>query len=113
MGWKALPERDVHVDCLAEPVAQYLREFRVPGLTGNMLSFSAEIRAGQRDRHSALKALEKERRPTDAPKELDYFLTRVGLTSEEFQSYTNDPFRHMRFQNPGPVPRLLNRILPA
>jgi hypothetical protein len=109
MGWRGLPDRDEHVDCEAEPVANYLRRFRVPELTRNMLRYSAEIRAGQRDRRSALQEVENERlQDGDAPAQLESFLMYLGLTREEFSSATADPFRHMRFQGR----ELLRRWIP-
>ena len=111
MGWRALPDRDEHGDCDAEPVANYLRRFRVPELTRNMLRHSAEIRAGQRDRCSALQEMENERRQGGgAPAELESFLTHLGLTPEEFRSQMADPFRHMQFQGTELLRRLLNTI---
>ena len=94
-----------------EPVANYLRRFRVPELTRNMLRHSAEIRAGQRDRYSALQEMENERRGwRRLPPELESFLTHLGLTPEEFRSQTANPFRHMQFQGKELLRRLLNTI---
>jgi len=111
MGWQVLPDRDEHIDCQVEPVAHFLRKARVPDLTPSTLRYSAEIRAGQRDRAAALEEIERERRKPGPPAELQVFLDRLALPQEQFQLYLDDCFRHMQFQKQGPAVRLLRRIL--
>ena len=98
MGWQVLPDRDEHIDCRIEPVAQYLRRVRVPGLVPGALRYSAEIRAGQRDRAAALEEIVREQQKPPLPPELPTLLERLALTPEEFHISQRDCFRHMQFQ---------------
>jgi len=113
MGWRSLPDRDEHVDCLVEPVAQYLRKVRVPDLTPSMLRYSAEIRVGQRERRAALEQIGRERLRPGLPQELPIFLERLGVSEEWFRAQLKDPFRHMQFQKEDLARRLLYRLRPA
>ncbi len=106
LGWRSLPDRDEHVDCLVEPIVHYfIRETRVPELTPSTLRYSAEIRAGQRTREEALAVVEKEDSDRVVPKETSIFLERMGMTEEELRKLMTDGRRHMKYQTGGFVRR--------
>ncbi len=111
MGWRALPERDEHVDCIADPIAHYLRQVRVPDLTPNTLRYSAEIRAGLRARTAAASQIEAERENWSADADLQEFAGRLGITATEFRRGLENPLRHMQHQKDALPLRILNLIL--
>lgn len=101
MGWRALPDRDEHVDCLADPTVHYLREIRCKDLTVNTLRYSAEIRSGQMDREKAIKLVEDEERTGIKPEYIDYFTDKLGISKDNLLSYMSNNLRHMEFQKEG------------
>lgn len=108
MGWRALPDRDEHVDCFADPVVHhYVRETRFPDLTPSTLRCSAVVRVGQMTRAEALDVVEREMRERAKPKEMQLFLDSVCMSEEEFLGHMKDGARHMRYQAHGPVKALV------
>jgi hypothetical protein len=101
MGWKALPERDEHVDCLAVPMVNYLRKMRCKDLTPNTLRYSTEIRAGQRDRSEALQLIQKEMQNDVSNKYIEYLLDKLDISRNELESYIENDLRHMEYQREG------------
>jgi hypothetical protein len=98
MGWKALPDRDEHVDCLADPAVHYLREIRCSDLTANTLRYSAEIRLGLRDRSEALQLINEESRNGIKKEYIDYFLDKLEITGDDLEKYMENDLRHMKYQ---------------
>jgi hypothetical protein len=111
MGWKALPDRDEHVDCLADPTVHYLRKIRCRDLTPNTLRYSAEIRSGQIDRSKALDLVEEEERHGINSKYIDYFLDELHITSDDLESYMVNNLRHMDYQKEGIIISTFRKIL--
>lgn len=99
MNWKALPDRDEHVDCLADPAVHYLRGQRCKDLTANTIRYSAEIRSGQMDRQTAIELVDEEKEKGINEKYIDYFIERLGISRQDLQSYMQNNLRHMKFQN--------------
>lgn len=111
LGWRRLPDRDEHVDCVVEPVVHYLRRQRVPELTSNTLRYSAMIRAGMMHREEALRGVNEElERERGIPAETEHFLHGLGIDLEEFLAWSNPSFRHMQFQEPGRGERIFRTL---
>lgn len=111
MGWRALPDRDEHVDCYADPVVhRYVREIRYPELTPSTLRLSAMIRVGQISRPEALAVAERELDERGVPPELPRFLDSVGMSEEAFLRCMEDGARHMRHQAHGPGRALVSLL---
>jgi hypothetical protein len=110
MGWNPLPDRDEHVDCLAEPAAHYLRQLRCPDLTPSTLRYSAEIRSGQMDRSHALKIVEKELRDGFDKTHVAHFLDRLGITFDDLDAHMTNNLRHMAFQKDSFAVSAFNKI---
>jgi hypothetical protein len=100
-GWRRLPDRDEHVDCVVEPVVHYLRRQRVPALTPNSLRYSALVRAGMMNREVALTLVNEERvRESAIPPETDHLVRCLNISMEQFEAWSQPSFRHMEFQRP-------------
>ena len=110
MGWQALTDRDEHVDCLADPIVHHLRNIRCKDLTPNTLRYSAEIRAGLRDRSEALELINKEMITKTNKDYVEYFLNKVHITSDELELYMKDNLRHMDYQQNELHISLINKI---
>lgn len=73
-----------HKDCIFTDVAAFLQKIHNPTLNPDVMKYSSWIRNGQMDREEALKLVgETENTP---PKELDLFLEKLNLTTEEFEA---------------------------
>ncbi|MGA1841299.1 MAG: hypothetical protein ACMUIU_11800 [bacterium] len=110
MGWKTLPDRDEHVDCLADPAVHYSRKFRCKDLTPSTLRYSAEIRSGQLDRSKALGLINEEELKGINEEYIDYFLTKLEIGFNDLEFYLIDKFRHMEFQKEGIMMSIFNKI---
>jgi len=110
MGWQALPDRDEHVDCQADPAMHYLREVRCKDLTPNTLRYSAEIRSGGMDRETALRLVEEEERAGYNPSDIEYFLNRLEISRDELDIMMRDNRRHMTYQKEGGALLLFNMV---
>jgi hypothetical protein len=111
MGWRALPDRDEHVDCFADPIVHhFVREIRVPELTPSTLRCSAVVRVGQMTRPEALEVVERERRDRARPKDAQRFLDSLGMSEQEFVGHMKDGSRHMRYQPRGKLRSLVAAI---
>lgn len=106
-GWRKLPDRDEHIDCLIEPAVHYIRRQKIPELTSNTLRYSAMIRTGMMKREYALSLVNKEMTDENSlPEETQYLLSRLGISPEEFKDWSKSSFRHMEFQKMGLVMKL-------
>ncbi|MBC2714601.1 MAG: hypothetical protein HF978_04760 [Desulfobacteraceae bacterium] len=110
MGWKALPDRDEHVDCLADPTVHYLRAIRCKALTPNTLRYSAEIRSCQMDRQKAINLIEEEKQAGIKTKYIDYFIDKLCISRQDLMSYMSNNLRHMKFQRDGLIMSGFNMI---
>ncbi|MBI5472754.1 MAG: hypothetical protein HY961_10465 [Ignavibacteriae bacterium] len=111
MGWKRLPDRDEHIDCIAEPLVHYyIREQKIPELTQSTLRYSAEIRDGQMTREDALRIVEQERQERKSPKETTPVLERLGITEEALATCVDHGVRHAQFQPSGLVTKIRARL---
>jgi hypothetical protein len=100
MGWKTIPDRDKHMDCIAESIVHhFIKESRVPELTPSTLRYSVEIRVGQMSRDEALKVVQRELAERSVPKETTYFLKKLGISETDLKKYMIGGRRHMKFQN--------------
>lgn len=98
LGWETLPDRDEHVDCLADPTGHYLRKLRYNDLTPNTLRYSAEIRSGQMQRDEALACVENELQDGISDRNLQYFLDKLQMSHDELLASLKEPLRHMDYQ---------------
>ena len=110
MGWEPLPDRDEHVDCLADPMVHHLRELRCKDLTPNTLRYSSEIRAGQRDRAEALKLVNEEIRNGINNKYIEYFLNEMQMSHTDLKKYMGNNLRHIEYQQEELIMRLFQRV---
>lgn len=110
MGWKALPDRDEHVDCLADPTVHYLREIRCNDLTPNTLRYSAEIRSGQTDRSEALQLINEEIRNGINNEYIEYFLNKLHITRNDLETYMENNLRHMEYQRKEVIMSIFQKI---
>jgi hypothetical protein len=107
LGWRKLPDRDEHIDCLIEPAVHYIRRQKIPELTPNTLRYSAMIRTGMMKREYALSLVNKEMTDEKSlPEETQYLLSRLSISPEEFKEWSKSSFRHMGFQKMGLVMKL-------
>ena len=110
MGWEALPDRDEHVDCLADPAVHYLREIRCGDLTQNTLRYSAEIRSGQRERSEALDLIKEEMIQGVNVDYINYFLSKLEITPYDLSCFMKNPLRHLEYQREDWSMRVFKKI---
>ena len=99
MGWTAGDEANAeHLDCELHGIAGYLHNLKFPDLTGHTIHRAGLVRMGKLGRDEALSQDLEERARLSPPAALEAFLKELGMTREEFLSYTADwkriaPFR--------------------
>jgi hypothetical protein len=100
MGWTAGDEANAeHLDCELHGIAGYLHNLKFPELTGHTIHRAGLVRMGKLGRDEALSQDLEERARLSPPAALDDFLKELGMTREQFLSYTSDWKRIARFRS--------------
>lgn len=100
MGWTAGDETSAeHLDCELHGVAGYLHNLKFPDLTGHTIHRAGLVRMGKIGRDAALGQDIEEKARLAPPAGLEPFLRELGLTLEEFLSYTKDWRAITRFRS--------------
>lgn len=97
LGWTT-PEKDQeHSDCRVEPVVQYIRQRKFPQITPELLRFSKLVTCGQMSKTEARKRAAEAQQKAERPYQLDWFLSYLGITQEEFDRVLVNPERHLSY----------------
>lgn len=113
MGWTAGDEANAeHLDCELHGIAGYLHNLKFPDLTGHTIHRAGLVRMGKLGRDEALSQELEEKARLSPPAALDDFLKEMGMTREEFLSYTADWRRIARFRSrkKRPIRRLYHKL---
>ena len=100
MGWASGDKSNAeHLDCELHDVAGYLHSLKFPDLTGHTIHRAGLVRMGKLGRNEALSQDFKDKGGLAPPIKLSAFLEELGMTGEEFLSYTKDWKRIARFRS--------------
>jgi len=110
LNWTA-PEEDEHMDCIIHPIQKYIQIRRFPDLDLDRLRFARLIMAGQMTREEALQKIEK---PAEQCPEsvLNLFLKNIKMSKEEFDNYIDMGPRHLQYDSPTIMEKLIRRVFP-
>jgi len=110
LDW-ASPEESEHMDCIIHPIQKYIQIRRFPDLDLDRLRFARLIMAGQMTREEAMRKIEKP--GEQCPKSvLDLFLKNVRMSKEEFDEYIDMGPRHLLYDSPTFIERIVRILFP-
>lgn len=100
MGWKSGDESNAeHLDCELHSVAGHLHSLKFPDLTHHTIYRAGLVRMGKLGRNEALNQDSEDKGRLAPPTKLSAFLEELGMTREQFLSYTRDWKRVARFRS--------------
>lgn len=110
LDWEG-PEETEHMDCIIHPIQNYIQHLRFPDLDLDRLRFARLVMAGQMTRADALQKLET--KTTPCPESvLNRFLGDIKMTKAEFDNYIKMGPRHLQYDSPTLVEKLVKRVFP-
>jgi N-acetyl sugar amidotransferase len=111
LNWAA-PEEIEHMDCVIQPIQKYIQVRRFPNLELNRLRFARLIMAGQMTREEALCRLEKQ--SEQCPESvLNLFLKDIKMSKEEFDNYIDMGPRHLQYDSPTLMEKIIRKVFKA
>jgi N-acetyl sugar amidotransferase len=111
LDWTA-PEKTEHMDCIISPIQKYIQTRRFPKLDLDLLRFAKLVMAGQMTREEALCKLEKQ--SEQCPKSvLNLFLKNIEMSKEEFDNYIDMGPRHLHYDSPTLMERIIRKVFKA
>lgn len=111
LDWTA-PEETEHMDCIISPIQKYIQVRRFPDLDLDRLRFARLIMAGQMTREEALRRLEKPAEQCPASV-LNLFLKDIKMSKEEFDKYIDMGPRHLQYDSPTIMEKLVRKVFKA
>jgi hypothetical protein len=96
LDWSASHEEREHADCKVEDVVNYIRQRKFPALVPGLTRYSKLVTCGVLDKENAASKVGSFPQPKEPP-ELEYFLTALDITREQFEEVVQDKMRHMEY----------------
>jgi hypothetical protein len=110
LDWTAHEETE-HIDCIIQPIQNYIQTRRFPDLELDRLRFSRLIMAGQMTREEALNRLKKPAKR--CPKSvLNIFLKNIEMSKDEFDKYIDMGPRHLQYNSPTLMEKIIRKAFP-
>ena len=110
LNWTSSEETE-HMDCIIHPIQNYIQLRRFPDLDLDRLKYARLIMAGQMTRVEAMRKLEKPAQ--QCPKSvLNLFLKNIGMSKNEFDNFIDMGPRHLQYDSPTFVERIIRIIFP-
>lgn len=97
LEWKSPEESAEHMDCIVEPVVQYIRYRKFPSITPELLRLSKLVTSGQITKAEAKDLVEAAKKKTNHPPELQWFLDNIRITEKDFEDVLTSPLKHLKY----------------
>ena len=86
MGWKKPVDETEHIDCTLQGIYSYGLSLKFPEITATTFHHIGKIRLGEMTREEAMTIEQEKLGNIQIPRELDSFLSEIGMSRDEFES---------------------------